>query len=134
MGAQEALSHELIVHSSATKRSADFVALLSVLEQRFHRTADPPVVLVLDNGPVHTSKLTRKALAQRPWLSVEWLPKYTPEMNDIERTWRDLKQHHLAHQTFADATALDQAIHQSVAALNRERLRPLPCDSLQICA
>jgi len=31
-------------------------------------------VLVLDNGPIHTSKLTTKALGQRPWLTIEWLP------------------------------------------------------------
>jgi transposase len=36
-----------------------------------------PVVLVEDNGPIHTSKLTLKALeTRRHWLTVEWLPKY----------------------------------------------------------
>ncbi|WP_081397124.1 transposase [Methylorubrum extorquens] len=49
------------------------------------------------------------------------MPKYAPELNDIEQTWRDLKAHHLAHQTFADAQALDDAIHQAVNALNVER-------------
>jgi transposase len=35
------------------------------------------VVIVLDNGPIHTSKATKAALAARAhWLSVEWLPKY----------------------------------------------------------
>src|SRR5215213_8356561 len=43
-----------------------------------------PVVLVLDNGPIHTSKASRAALAARAhWLTVEWLPKYAPELNDI---------------------------------------------------
>src|SRR5205085_300253 len=37
------------------------------------------------------------------WLTVEWLPKYAPELNNIEIVWRDLKAHHLAHQTFADS-------------------------------
>ena len=50
-----------------------------------------------------------------------WLPKYAPELNDIEVVWHDLKAHHLAHQTFADADALDRAIHAAVAALNQER-------------
>ena len=45
-----------------------------------------------------------------------------PELNDIEVVWRDLKAHHLAHQTFADAGALDHAIHQAVDALNTERM------------
>jgi hypothetical protein len=43
-------------------------------------------------------------------------------LNDIETVWRDLKAHHLAHQTFADADALDQAIHKAVEALNEERV------------
>ena len=81
-----------------------------------------PVVLVEDNGPIHVSKLTRKAIeARKHWLTVEWLPKYAPELNDIEVVWHDLKAHHLAHQTFADADALDRAIHAAVAALNLER-------------
>jgi len=59
--------------------------------------------------------------ARKHWLTVEWLPKYSPELNDIEVVWHDLKAHHLAHQTFADAEALDREIHAAVDALNRER-------------
>jgi hypothetical protein len=72
------------------------------------------VVLVLDNGPIHTSKASRRALAARPRLSVEWLPTYAPELNDIERSWRDLKRHHLAHRTFRGADDLDAALHHAV--------------------
>jgi transposase len=54
-----------------------------------------PVVIVLDNGPVHASKATTAALLARShWLTVEWLPKYAPELNDIEVVWHDLKAHH----------------------------------------
>ncbi len=81
-----------------------------------------PVVLVEDNGPIHASKITLAALAARQhWLTVEWLPKYAPELNDIEVVWHDLKAHRLAHQTFTDAEALDHEIHSAVEALNRER-------------
>ncbi len=84
------------------------------------------MVLVEDNGPIHTSKASRAALAARAhWLTVEWLPKYAPELNDIELVWHDLKAHHLAHQTFADTDALDHAIHDAAADLNRERM-PVP--------
>ena len=104
--------------TSATKRSADFVGLLAQLDQAYGPRpgrASRPVVLVLDNGPIHTSRVTRKALAARPWLTVEWLPKYAPELNDIERSWRDLKRHYLAHRTFRDADDLDTAIHAAWA-------------------
>jgi transposase len=60
--------------------------------------------------------------ARAHWLTVEWLPKYAPELNDIEVVWRDLKAHHLAHQTFTDIADLDNAIHTAVADLNRERM------------
>jgi len=80
-------------------------------------------VLVEDNGPIHTSKATRKALEARAhWLTVEWLPKYAPELNDIELVWHDLKAHHLAHQTFTDPNDLDRSVHQAVDALNKERM------------
>jgi transposase len=79
---------------------------------------------VLDNGPIHKSKATTTALAARAhWLTVGGLPKYAPELIDIELVWRDLKAHHLAHQTFADEDELDRAIHQAVSALNLERRR-----------
>jgi hypothetical protein len=43
------------------------------------------------------------------------------------KSWRDLKRHQLAHQTFTGAEHLDQAIHEAVPKLNRERNRhPLP--------
>ena len=50
------------------------------------------------------------------------LPKYAPELNDIEVVWHDLKANHLAHQTFTNVNALDQAIHAAVNDLNQERM------------
>jgi hypothetical protein len=93
-----------------------------------------PVVLVLNNGPIHTSKATRVALAERAhWLTVEWLPKYATELNDIGPVWRDLKRHHIAHQTFTGPDDLDRAIHDAVAELNAERNRD-PLASQRIAA
>jgi hypothetical protein len=88
LGSLDHVTRQLIVHTSPTKRSIDFVAHLEQLD-RFYgpRPGQPtkPVVLVADNGPIHTSKLSMAALATRAHsLTVEWLPKYAPELNDIE--------------------------------------------------
>ena len=122
LGAFDPLRRRLLVHTSPTKRSTDFVALLDQLGAAYG-TAERgrPLVAILDNAPIHTSKLTTRALAERPWLTLEWLPKYAPELNDIERCWRDLKQHQLANRTFADPDALARAIPDAVARLNHER-------------
>jgi transposase len=127
MGTLDWLRRKLIVTTSRTKRSTDFIAHLQLLDRLYGpkpATTVKPVVLVLDNGPIHTSKATSAALAGRShWLTVEWLPKYAPELNDIEIVWGDLKAHHLAHQTFTDPDGLDNAIHRAVTALNSERNR-----------
>jgi transposase len=137
LGSLDHVTRQLIVHTSPTKRSSDFVAHLEQLDRLYGPRpgqTTKPVVLVEDNGPIHTSKLSRAALATRAhWLTVEWLPKYAPELNDIEVVWHDLKAHHLAHQTFADTGALDRAIHHAIDELNAERMM-LPLANLRISA
>ncbi len=141
LGAFDPMRQRLLVHASATKRSTDFIALLDQLGAAYGTTERTrPLVAVLDNGPIHRSKLTRRALAERTWLTLEWLPKYAPELNDpgsgpgqaIERCWRDLKQHYLANRTFADADALERAIPDTIIRLNHERQHhssPIPIRS-----
>jgi transposase len=126
LGSLDPLTRRLIVHTSPTKRSSDFIAHLEQIDHLYGPQPGrqtKPVALVEDNAPIHTSKRSLAALSARAhWLTVEWLPKYAPELNDIEPVWRDLKAHHLAHQTFADADALDRAIHHAVSDLNQERM------------
>ena len=134
MGALDAATGELVVSTSPTKVSADFIALLRRLDWRYGPKPGCgrlPVVLVLDNGPIHTSRATQAALAERPWVTVEWLPRPAPELNPIERSWRDLKRHHLAHHTFKDAADLTCAVHAAVKQINQERMNPHPCDNLE---
>ena len=136
IGALDVAAGKLIVDTSRTKRSSDFIALLTRLDELYGLRPGrqtKPVILVLDNGPIHTSKASRAALDARPWLSVEWLPKYAPELNDIEHAWRDLKRHFLAHQTFRDLNHLDRAIHAAVDNLNKER-QSKTCANLRIAA
>jgi transposase len=137
LGSLDHLARRLIVHTSPTKRSSDFIAHLEQIDHLYGpQPGRPtkPVVLVEDNGPIHTSTRSLAALSARAhWLTVEWLPKYAPELNDIETVWRDLKAHHLAHQTFADADDLERAIHNAVSDLNEERM-PVPLAKSRISA
>ena len=78
LGVLDWARRDLLVQTSRTKRSADFIALLAEIDRQWGPRPGEvrrPVVLVLDNGPIHTSKATRAALAERAhWLAVEWLP------------------------------------------------------------
>lgn len=91
----------------ADQTSASFLQYLEALEVR-HTETGRAVILVLDNGPCHTSQISRAGLAaHNAWLEVIWLAKYSPELNKKEREWRYLKRDtrgHLARdlRTFAD--------------------------------
>ena len=88
LGGLDGARRDLIGHTSRTQRSSDFIALLEEVDRRYGPklgVAIKPIVLVLDNGPIHISKVSRAALAERAhWLTVEWLPTDAPELNDIE--------------------------------------------------
>jgi hypothetical protein len=69
LGVLDWAHRKLIVRTSRTKRSADFIALLEEIDRRYGPKLGrmlKPIVLVLDNGPIHTSKMSRTALAARP--------------------------------------------------------------------
>ena len=46
------------------------------------------------------------------------MAKYAPELNDIERDWKTLKAHHLAHKTFSNRDDLKIAIDADIEAIN----------------
>jgi len=76
----------------AEQDSAAFVRYLEALAARQVQTGRE-IFLVLDNGPCHTSKTSRTALAERTaWLHVIWLAKYSPQLTCKEREWRLLKR------------------------------------------
>ena len=83
---------------------------------------------------VHTSKATLAALAEPShWLVPEWMAKYAPALNGIERQWKHLKAHHPAHRTFAGTSGLQATIKREIQAMNDAR-QPLPLAKLRISA
>jgi len=71
LGSLDHFTRRLIVHTSPTKRSSDFIAHLEQIDHLFSPQPGrqtKPVVLVEDNGPIHTSKRrpgSPRALAHR---------------------------------------------------------------------
>jgi hypothetical protein len=93
------------------RRSLDAVDLIGCLEQ----LAEPsiPTVVVLDNAGFHRAHLVREALPRLRRLRVylSYLPPYSPELNDIERLFRTIKQHGLPERTYPTFDALQEAVH-----------------------
>lgn len=73
-----------------SKNSQTFIQFLEYLLVECFPTEK--IVLVMDNASYHRSKAVRAALSLfEPRVQVFWLPKYSPDLNPIERFWRHLK-------------------------------------------
>lgn len=96
-GSVEALGRGRVEVVGVGQDSARFLEYLEALGERQRRTGRE-VILVLDNGPCHTSKASRAALAERAgWLHPIWLARYSPHLNPKEWEWRRLKRDARSH-------------------------------------
>ena len=74
------------------------------------------IVLWQDQAPHHTSEEVEEWLAAHPRIEVIAFPKYTPEANPKEHTWKALKEevsHHHWHETLDDLQAAVNQYYQA---------------------
>ena len=45
------------------------------------------ILIYLDNGPVHKSKLVKLWLTLYPKVKLRWMPPYSPDLNPQELVW-----------------------------------------------
>ena len=96
-GSVEATGQGRVEVIGARADSAGFGRYLAALDVR-HEATQRQVILVMDNGSCHTSKISTQALADRAaWLEVIFLSRYSPQLNPKEREWRLLKRDHRSH-------------------------------------
>ena len=80
--------------------------------KQLHRQLGRKLILVWDRWSAHRSAARR--LSRYPWLQVEWLPAYAPELNPVESMWNHTKYSDLANFIPDDAQHLGQAIRSSI--------------------
>jgi putative transposase len=111
------------LHARAFERtltSDDLIAYLRALPQ-----AAEPRVVVLDNASLHVSKVTKAA---RPGLArlgiyLYYLPAYSPELNEIEPVFQQVKHHEIPRRSHTSKTELRESAEQGFASYRR-KLRP----------
>ena len=65
-----------------------------------------PTTVMWDNLGAHHARALQQWAATQPWLVVEYLPSYAPELNLVEGLWANLKGCELANRCCADRTEL----------------------------
>jgi transposase len=107
-----------IVYQIAEKRNSNtFIAFLDHLVQQ--HSGDRPLVIVLDNGPIHRSHATQAAFAllENELLPL-FLPKYCSQLNPIERFWKHLKSLACANKLFPTMDDLVSSVERILVQQN----------------
>jgi transposase len=90
--------------TTSTITTAMVVACIDRFVKRLRRRVrQRPVVIVLDNAPVHRGPLVEEYRARwrKRKVTIKYLPSYSPELNMIEILWRRIKY------SWLPATAFD---------------------------
>ena len=82
LGSLAHVTRQLIVHR-ASEAQRDFIAHSSTRPPVRHQEGNKPVVLVEDNGPIHVSKLTLRAIEARK----HWLRRVAPHRTRHRVVW-----------------------------------------------
>ncbi len=86
--------------------------LISFIDE-FCQTINKKTILVLDNAPIHRSKLFKSKIKQ--WkeldLFIFFLPAYSPELNKIEILWRFIKYKWLPFDAFLNFQNLKERLN-----------------------
>jgi putative transposase len=92
-----------------------------------------PRVVVLDNAGLHTGKVVRAARAglARRGIYLYYLPPYSPELNEIEPVFRQVKYQEMPRRSYTTRIGLREAVDSAFTGYGRrlkrkrpERLRP----------
>ena len=96
---------------------------MTLFLQRFGATLakDEHAVLVLDGAGWHTSRKLRVP----DNVTLVPLPRYSPQLNPVERVWLHLRERHLSHRLLPDYDAILDALRCAWNQLTPDRLQSL---------
>jgi putative transposase len=115
LAAYEPLAAEPWLGSQALERTLTSADVLGYL--RSLPAAAVPRVVVLDNAGIHTSKQVkteRKALS-RAGIYLYYLPAYSPELNEIEPVFKQVKHHDIPVRSHTSQAELRTSVEGGFA-------------------
>lgn len=89
LGAINLKTMDLEVKKYVTINSESIINFFDLLKKSYPKDLD--IHLILDQGPYNTSKITREAAEERN-IILHHLPSYSPNLNSIERLWKEMNK------------------------------------------
>jgi transposase len=103
-----------------TEKTVNAEVFLEFLS-RLMKGAINPIFLILDNHPLHKSKVVQDyCLKQNGKLKLFFLPPYSPELNPDELVWNDVKTHELSRHLVSDLKSLRDIVYKRLHSLAKQ--------------
>lgn len=104
----------------APKGNSDF--FIQFLRQLHYAHPTKTLIIILDNGPIHTSKRVQQFVSDNAWVKLYFLPRYSPEYNPIELFWQWLKKSVHGTRRYANIAQLVGKLRQFIWHYNEKWL------------
>jgi len=113
-GGMDVLNGKWFYQIFERKRTAEFCEFLSHIENT--HTAGT-IFIIADNASAHVSKGTERWLEKHPRTKLLPLPKYSPQLNPVEKVWWFLKNRIFANRCYPSFDEIETIIHKFFAKL-----------------
>jgi len=109
----------IIVNTMGKGTSQNFIKQLTLLFEEYKTKTK--ITLYVDNARWHKTQTVKEWVKNHPSISLEFLPKYAPELNPIERHWWYLRKTTTKNVLFQTIEQCWQAINSHFAELTPEK-------------
>lgn len=105
-------------HWETTQQNIDSQFIVEYLDKLSFKIKKH-TVLVLDNAPIHQSKLfnQHRPLWENRGLFIFFLPTYSPHLNIAETVWRKLKTEWIVQEDYLEKDSLFYAVNRCMASI-----------------
>jgi transposase len=117
-GGLDVMEGRALIGSYERKASPEFCSFLRDLKERYYGYG---LWLVLDNAPVHKSKLSLQTMAKLG-LHPFWLPKASPELNPQELVWKLMQSRYINNRDFREVVEIDEMVRDFEDDFNQRRI------------
>lgn len=114
------MSKDMQFHYAITEKSINTDFIVEYLD-RFSLQLTKYTMIILDNASVHKSKKMQERFDywQQRGLFIFFLPPYSPQLNLIERLWKEIKEGWLRPCDYHDFDTLSYAVNRIFANIGK---------------
>lgn len=109
--------HLLFQFSKQNFNAVSLIRFMNALHQHFKGRK---IFFIIDGAPCHRAKIVQQFTKDNTsWLSLEYLPSYSPELNPDEKVWNFVKTRRLNALPMKDKVQLNSAVLGSLRSLQK---------------